>query len=388
MYQNVVTESCEALIRIEPDQRFRAACHDCGGPARTVHSHTRRFVRDLDIAGHEILLQVEYRKIWCDACGGVRVEQLDFVDVSQRVTNRLAAYAVQLCQRGLSVTAVAKHLNLDPKTVKELDKAALQQSVGPTCYDGLVRLAIDEIAVRKGHSYMTVVVDYDTGRVVWMGKGRQIETLDEFFKNMPESVRNGIQAVALDMWDAFINAVKRWCPNADIVFDLFHVVKAFNQVIDKIRNEEYRKADQEGRELLKGSKYLLVRRGGNLKPEQRLKLKDILAVNDRLNTVYWLKDLLKHIWDYHRPGWAETAIITWGIIAEEDGHPSLLRFARMLEKYKYGILNHCKHPIHTSKIEGVNNKIKVIKRIAYGFHDLEYFALKVKQALPGRISSN
>jgi transposase len=388
VYQNVNGEPPSALIRLEPDRRFRACCHGCGGPARTVHSHGRKFVRDLPFGGHEMMLQIEYRKIWCDACGGVRVEQLEFVDVSQRVTNRLAAYAVQLCQAGLSVEAVARHLDLDPKTVKALDKAALQAEFGQTCYDGLQRLAIDEIAVRKGHNYMTVVLDYDTGRVVWMGKGRQIETLDEFFKNMPEHVRNGIRAVALDMWDPFINAVKRWCPDADIVFDLFHVVKAFNKVIDDIRNEEFRKSDREGRELLKGSKYLLIRRNENLRRDQRAWLKEILDTNEVLNAIYWLKDLLKHIWDYVRPAWASSAIDAWQAVAEAVEHPSLLRFARMLEKYKYGILNHCKHPIHTSKLEGVNNKIKVIKRIAYGFHDLEYFALKVKQALPGHESNN
>jgi len=388
VYQNVNSEPASALIRIEPDRRFRAACHACGGPARTVHSHGRKIVRDLPFGGHEMTLQIEYRKIWCHACGGVRVEQLEFVDSAQRVTNRLAAYAVQLCNRGLSIQAVASHLNLDPKTVKALDQAALEVECGLTRYDGLVRLAIDEIAVRKGHSYMTVVLDYDTGRVVWMGAGRQIETLDEFFKNMPENVRNSIQAVALDMWDAYINAVKRWCPNADIVFDLFHVVKAFNEVIDDIRNEEFRKADQQGQEVLKGSKYILLKRRKNLKPKQRIRLKEILALNERLNICYWLKDLLPVIWDYVSKTWASSAIDAWQTVAEADGHPALLRFARKLENYRYGILNHCKHPIHTSKLEGVNNKIKVIKRIAYGFHHLEYFALKVKQAFPGRISDN
>lgn len=386
--QSVQSDPPSALIRIEPDQRFRPACHACGGPARTVHSRARKFVRDLDFGGHRMLLQVEHRKIWCDGCGGVRVEHLDFVDASQRVTNRLAAYAAALCKMGMSVQAVADHLDLDPKTVKAIDKAALEVTFGETRYEGLRRLAIDEIAVRKGHNYMTVVLDYDTGRVVWMGEGRQIETLDRFFENMPETVRNGIRAVAIDMWEPYINSIRKWCLGADIVFDLFHVVKAFNKVIDDIRNEEFRKADQEGRQLLKGSKYLLLRRPENLKRKQRVRLKDILAVNERLNIVYWMKDLLRHIWDYQRRGWAESAIEGWCLAAEDDGHPALRRFARRLQTFKYGILNHCDHPIHTSKIEGVNNKIKVIKRIAYGFHDLEYFALKVKQALPGRESDN
>jgi len=387
-YQHADGEMCSALVRLEPDRRFRPRCHGCGDVARTVHAHTRRFVRDLAFGGFTMMLQVEHRKVWCDGCGGVRVEQLEFVDASQRVTHRLAAYAAQLCRSGLPVTAVAEHLDLDPKTVKAIDIAALEVDFGSTCYDGLRRLAIDEIAIHKGHSYMTVVLDYDTGRVVWMGEGRQIATLDTFFSAMPAEARKQIAAVAIDMWDAYVHAVQKWCPQADIVFDLFHMVKAFNKVIDDIRNEEFRKAHAADRTVLKGSKYLLLRNRENLPRDERLRLRKILEMNETLNCVYWLKDLLKHIWDYHRPSWAASALEGWYTVAEEVGHPALLRFARRLQKYSHGILSHCKHRIGTSKLEGVNNKIKVIKRTAYGFHDLEYFALKVKQAFPGKISTN
>jgi len=336
-----------------------------------------------------MMLQVEYRKVWCDHCGGVRVEQLEFADASQRLTHRLAAYAAELCRKGLSVTSVAEHLDLDPKTVKAIDKAALQAEFGETRYGDLRRLAIDEIALKKGQNdYMTVVLDYDTGRVVWMGLGHGAATLDGFFSEMPAEVRAGIQAVAIDMWDAYIKAIKQWCPNADIVFDLFHVVRAFNRVIDDIRNEEFRNADHEGRSTLRGSKYLFLKNWGNLPRPQQIRLNEILAINERLSTLYWLKDLLRHIWDYHRPAWAGKMIDEWCSVALQDGHRKLATFAGCLERYRYGILNHCRHPIHTSRIEGVNNKIKVIKRVAYGFHDPEYFALKVKQAFPGRPESN
>jgi transposase len=316
------------------------------------------------------------------------VEGLEFVDASARVTHRLAAYAAQLCKAGLSVEAVARHLDLDPKTVKAIDKAALEAEFGQTNYEGLKRLAIDEIAIKKGHHYMTVVLDYDTGRVVWMAAGRQTATIDTFFEAMPTEGREGIEAVAIDMWEPYINAVNQWCPQADIVFDLFHVVKAFNQVIDDVRNEEFRKASGDLRELLKGSKYLFLRNWGNLKREGRVQLEEILDLNARLNTVYWLKDLLAHIWDYYYPGWAMKMLAEWCAVARQDGHPALIKFAEKLERHQYGIISHCEHQIHTSKLEGVNNKIKVIKRIAYGFHDLEYFALKVKQALPGRPEDN
>jgi transposase len=387
-YQSVPEGSRSALVRLEPDQRYRPRCHACGRPAQTVHSATRKFVRDLSLADFSLMLQIEYRKIWCGSCGGVRVEQLEFVDTHQRVTHRLATYAAQLCKAGLSVEAVARHLELDPKTVKAIDKAALEAEFGQTTYDGLKRLAIDEIAVKKGHNYMTVVLDYDTGRVVWMGEGRQNATIDAFFEAMPTEVREGIEAVAIDMWEPYINAVKRWCPQADVVFDLFHVVKAFNKVIDDIRNEEFRKAGGDLRELLKGSKYLFLKNWGNLKRDGRVQLEEILDLNARLNTLYWLKDLLAHIWDYYYPGWAMKMLAEWCEVARQDGHPALVRFAQKLERHQYGIISHCNHQIHTSKLEGVNNKIKVVKRIAYGFHDLEYFALKVKQALPGRFSSN
>jgi len=387
-HQNVNSEPRSALVRIEPDRRYRPLCHACGQAAPTVHSKARKFVRDLNFGACSMMLQVEHRKVWCDHCGGVRVEQLEFVDTCQRVTRRLAEYAAELCRLGLSVTAVADHLDLDPKTVKAIDKAALEREFGKTSYAGLRRLAIDEIAVRKGHNYMTVVLDYDTGRVVWMGPGRQMATLDEFFRQMPPTVRNCIQAVALDMWEPYIQCVRRWCKNADIVFDLFHVVKAFNEVIDKIRNQEFSKATAAERDILKGSKYLFLKNWGNLNRDQRRWLTEILDLNQRLNIVYWLKDFLAHIWDYQIPGWAEGALAEWCTVAREDGHPSLVRFARKLERYEYGIINHCKHRMHTSMLEGVNNRIKVIKRVAYGFHDLEYFGLKVKQALPGRVLDN
>lgn len=386
-YVNTVEASREAIAVIEPDRRFVPVCHACGTPG-AIHAHTRKFIRDLSFADFTMLLQVEHRKIRCDQCRKVRVEGLEFVDTHARVTHRLAAYAAELCEAGLSVEAVARHLDLDPKTVKAIDKAALQAEFGQTTYDGLKRLAIDEIAVKKGHNYMTVVLDYDTGRVVWMGEGRQTATIDEFFEAMPAEVREGIEAVAIDMWEPYINAVRSWCPQAAIVFDLFHVVKAFNKVIDDIRNEEFRKASADLREVLTGSKYLFLKNWGNLKPEGRVQLEEILALNERLNTVYWLKDLLAHIWDYHYAGWALKMLAEWCEVARQDGHPALVRFAEKLARHQYGIISHCTHPIHTSKLEGVNNKIKVVKRIAYGFHDLEYFALKVKQASPGRPEDN
>ncbi len=373
----------ETLIRLAPDKRFRPICHDCGQVASVHSSGLRRLIRDLNMGPAQTLLHVEYRKVWCEACGKARVEQLSFADPSKRITHRLARYIYDLC-KVMTVQDVARHLDLDPKTVKGVDKHFLQQEFGQTNYEGLRILAVDEISLTKGQQgYMTVVLDYLTGRVVWMGQGRKAETLGAFFEGMTDEQKQAIEAVAMDMWEPFIKAVQTHCPRAKIVFDLFHLVKGYGQVIDEVRRQEYENADKDRREFIKGSRYLLLSNRYNLRADQQAKLDELLAVNQRLSAVYILKDQLKAIYLYRSRWWAKKMLDQWCTLAEQVEHPHMRRFIGRLRFFEYGILNHCDYPIGTSRLEGVNNKIKVIKRKAYGFHDQEYFALKVKQALPG-----
>jgi transposase len=159
------------------------------------------------------------------------------------------------------------------------------------------------------------------------------------------------------------------------------VVAAFSRVIDKIRNSEYRKAAAHNKEIFKGSRYLLLKNRANVRRRKhRQQLKELLKLNEVINTVMILKDQLKHIWSYRSRTWASKALDQWCALARSVNHRTLNTFATMLERYRYGILHHCGYPIHTGKLEGVNNKIKVIKRKAYGFHDLRYFTLKIYQA--------
>ena len=159
------------------------------------------------------------------------------------------------------------------------------------------------------------------------------------------------------------------------------MVSNFNRVIDKVRNSEYKKASEQDKAIYKGSKYLLLKNRQNLKNQnQRQHLKQLLALNETINTVMILKESLKRIWTYRYRRWAEKALDNWCSLARSINHRSVNAFANMLDRYRYGILNHCQYPIHTGKLEGVNNKIKVIKRKAYGFRDLRYFTLKIYQA--------
>ena len=152
-------------------------------------------------------------------------------------------------------------------------------------------------------------------------------------------------------------------------------------MIDKIRNIEYHKASKDNKAVFKGARFLLLKNRRNLRYQsQRDQLSELLKLNETLSTVMILKDKLKHIWQYRSRTWANKAIDQWCELARSIKQPSLTAFANMLERHRYGIVNHCNYPIHTGKIEGVNNKIKVIKRKAYGFHDNRYFSLKVVQA--------
>ena len=369
-----------ALIRMVPDLRYHPVCHQCGSSAATVHSQGhRRHVRDLNFASAQVWLDVEYRKIWCDQCDGVRVEQLSFADASKRVTHRLARYIHGLC-KVMTVQDVADHLELNPKTVKAIDKSFLEKSFAQTDGRDLRVLAMDEIALRKGHNYMTVVMDYFSGRIVWMGENRNKETLDAFFAELTAKQKQGIKAVAIDMWEPFINRIKHHCPNARIVFDFFHVVQAFGKVIDEVRRTEYLKATEQEKEVLKGSRYLLLKNEENLTDEQQDRLEQVLSLNEILSILYVLRAQLKMIYYYSDRRVVKKTLDDWCRMAETIDHPAVRRFIGRLRFFEYGILNHADYPIDTSRLEGANNKIKVIKRKAYGFHDSEYFALKVKQA--------
>ena len=378
--QSVFPDAEISQLTAVPDERFRPICHVCGNKAQRIYRHDKRSLRDLNLGSVRVWITCSYRKIACESCNRIVVEDLGFFQPYSRVTHRLAAYIHELC-KVLTVTEVAKHFGINWKTVKTIDKFFLERQYAQTDYQNLRILAVDEISVKKGQRYLTVVLDYLSGRVVWVGKERTKETLGTFFAGMTQEQRQKLEAIAMDMWDPYIHAVKKHVPHVKIVFDLFHVVSSFGKVIDKVRNAEYQKASKKDKDVIKGSKYLLLKNKRNIRRKKhREHLKQLLSLNETINTVLILKDKLKHLWTYTSRTWARKAIDEWSHLAKTLNHSVVHKFANMLTKYSSGILNHCDYKIHTSKLEGVNNKIKVIKRKAYGFHDERYFSLKIIQA--------
>lgn len=378
--QSVDSEST-AWVEARPNERYRAICSECGAKLGRIHEWDKRVLQDLPMGSHYIWMGCQYRKAYCPECRRVRVENLEFFDPYRRQTRRLEKYVVDLCRAGLTVAQVADRFGMGWETVKQIEKRSLEAEYGQTDYTGLKILAVDEISVKKRHHYLTVVLDYETGRVVWTGPDRTQAALAGFFAGMTPEQRDQIQAVALDMHEPYLQAVKQAVPQAKIVFDLYHVVASFNRVIDQVRLTEFHKADRDSQTLFKGSKYLFLKNRKEIRnKKEREHLRQLLALNQVLFTMMLLKDMLKTIWSYRSPAWAKRHLQDWCALARTLSHPEVLRFARMLERYAYGIIDHCQYPIHTSRLEGVNNKIKVIKRVAYGFHDQRYFSLKIIQA--------
>lgn len=371
-------QSKTVSLKVEPQRRYAPVCHVCNSPSYSIHSYHERTVRDLNIFEAKTFIQYSYRKIRCSKCGIV-VEYLELVEPDLRITRRLANYILELC-RYMTIKEIAKHLELDWKTVKNIHKDYLLKRFSEEDIGYPKLLAMDEISLKKRHRYLTVIINWENGRVLWIGEGRRYETLKEFFDSLSEEQRKAIRAIAMDMWDPYIKAVKECAPDASIVFDQFHVVKAFGKVIDKVRNAEYRKADKEGKEVIKGSKYILLKNRENLLGEEKPRLKTLLNLNEAITTVYILKDYLKKLWHYKYAKCAEKFLDYWCSLAVQSKIRPVIAFAKTLKRYAYGIINHCRFPIHTSRMEGINNKIKVIKRKAYGFHDVEYFSLIIKSA--------
>lgn len=311
----------------------------------------------------------------------MRVEDLGFAAPYARHTRRFEELVARLCEH-LPVATVAELLGVDWKTVKEIDKRALQRTFANPDYSDLRLLAIDEISYKKYHKYLTLVLNLERTQVVWVGEGRRQETLEAFFDEIGVEIAHALEAIAIDMWDPYIAAIETCAPQADIVFDKFHVIRNYAKVIDRVRVDEFRKAEAEDKPVLRGTRYLLLKNQENLSPEQLGRLEELRSLNQNLNTVYVLKDDLKRLWDCETREEAELLLGQWTQAAEESDLQPLVTFAKTLHRYAYGLLNHCDYPINNGRLEGLNNKIKVIKRRCYGFHDLDYFALKIMQASP------
>jgi transposase len=381
------------ILELKPTPDYPKRCSRCGEIVVEIHDVSERRVRDLPIGEWDTWLIFPRARLQCPRCGPT-VERVPWVDRYQRMTTRLAEKIAKLSQR-LSIKHVAEWFGVSWDTVKQIDKRALLSKLGEVedHLDGVRVITIDEFAIQKGHRYATVIVDVPTKRVLWICRDRNRESIRGFFLALGPERCALLEAAAVDMWKHYRNEILAHCPQVKLVYDLFHVVAKYGrEVVDRVRvDETNRLARAAGpgpirneRRVIKGARWLLLRNREHVtKQADRVRLRELLEANTPLFITYLLKDDLKQLWQFRYPKAAWRFWHEWRRRAIASGLKPLLAFTKILEDHIEGIINHCTYPINSGMLEGMNNKIKVIKRTAYGFRDDAYFFLKIRAAFPG-----
>ena len=337
-------------------------------------------VRDLDTGTTHIYLEFEYRRVYCPCCLAVKRETLSWLASSARFTQRFEDRIGLLC-REMSVKKVAELNDLSWDQVCRMEKnymRRLMEQHPPS--EQLRAIGIDEISVRKGHTYAIVVADLDQRRPIWLGgQGRTEQDLELFFNAMGPERCKTIELAVMDMWKPFRKAMLSNAPNAQIVYDKFHIMRHLADALDQVRRSEYKRVNEKDRRFIKGQRYTLLSHKSNLNMKGRKTLEMLLKANKRLHKAYLLKESFGQLWDYSNSTWARKFFENWKTQLRWQRLPSFEKFAALIEKHWDGIISYCypDHKVSLGFMEGLNNKIRLIQRRAYGIKDQEYLMLKV-----------
>jgi transposase len=358
--------------------REQLRCQHCGEADVWAQGGVERRFRAVPIGGKPVEIHFKVPRVLCFACGQVRQVKVRFAKPLKRYTRSFERYALELSQH-MTIQDVAEHLQVSWDTIKEIQACSLKRRFGKPKLHKLRQIAIDEIAVGKGHHYLTVVLDLLSGAVVFVGDGKGAEALKPFWKRLRRA-RARIKAVASDMSKAYIRAIRDNLPRAVHVFDHFHVIKLFNDKLTAFRRELYHQASSDHeRKILKGTRWLLLKNPENLDSDrdEHQRLLAALRLNEPLATAYYLKEDLRQIWSQPNKRTARRVLRDWLARARASGLRMLIQFADTLEEHQDGVLAYYDYPISTGPLEGTNTKIQAMKRQAYGFRDYEFFKLKI-----------
>jgi transposase len=363
-------------FRIEqPRERLR--CSQCRSEQVWAQGGVERTFRALPIGKQPTFISFKVPRVLCFDCGKVRQVKIAFADPKKHHTRAFERYALEL-SRLMTIQDVADHLLIGWDTIKDIQARHLQRRFGKPKLHKLKQIAIDEISVGKGHRYLTIVLNLLSGAVVFVGDGKGVEALKPFWKRLRRSHAK-IEAVATDMSQAYIRAVRDNIPRAVHVFDRFHVVKLYNDKLSAFRRQLFHELSAHGQKLLKGIRWLLLKNPENLDPDknEHQRLERALRLNEPLAIAYYMKEDLRQIWMQSNKASARLFLRDWLARARASGIRMLEQFADTLEEHQKGILNYYDYPISTGPLEGTNTKIQLMKRQAYGYRDHEFFKLKI-----------
>jgi len=380
-YRVTKTETSERmlLLHVEP-QPHRVCCPLCHSREVIRRGEQVRWFRNVPVGSDCSWLIATLPRVECRACGIVRQISLGLAESRRTYTHAFARYVLEL-SRYMVIKDVARHLGVSWDIVKDIQKRYLQRHYAKPNLKKVRQIAIDEICVGRGYRFLTIVLDLESGAILFVGKGKKADSLRPFWRRL-KGAQARVKAVAIDMSPAYLKAVSKHLPQAVVVFDRFHVVKLLNQKLTQLRRQLYRQATHDfQKKVLKGTRWLLLKNPDHLDPVkgEPQRLREALRLNESLATAYYLKEYLRQIWEQTNKSWGRLTLLDWYHQAMASGIRVLQDFARTLLAHADGILAWYDYPISTGPLEGTNNKIKTLNRQHYGLRDPEFFTLKLYQ---------
>jgi len=383
----VISESEGAIhLRLEPYKRKPFICSGCGQIHKIgYHGKEKSVVEDLPIFGKRTYLNVTKRRRVCPIDNRTHIEEVSWLNKWGRTTKRFA-------QRVSRLTAITTNqeagwfLGLDDEAVYRIDKETLQAQYNAKLSPppAAINLSVDEVSYKKYHRYLTNVVDADERAVIWNDKGRKTEVLDRYYTGIGEDNCKRIESVALDGARTFISSTGKYAVNALIVYDKFHIIQKLNWAVDMARKQELRNARKENNNELIDlincrQRFILLKKKSNLTDSQAHYLQRLCEINEPIYKAMLLKESFLKVYDYQTPEEAQSYLEGW----INDALSSTVETFKIIassfkDKLQY-IINWFRKKISSAISEGINNKIKRLKRMAYGYKDVEYFRLKIHQ---------
>lgn len=353
----------------------KSSCPCC---AHEKYNHDGVKTRNLRMAplGDKLaILSLKIHRFKCCNCGGVWWPPISFVKGKRRTTISFDRFVVKLMQFA-TIKHVANLLDVSWGLIKNIHKSYLKEKYKGVDFEALRYIGVDEFSIRKGHEYMTIFINLETREIIHAVEGKSMASVSPFILELKEKAKQ-LKAIAMDMNAGYASVVKLYLPKVDIVFDRFHVVALLNATIDEIRRDQQAKCNAVGLKAIKGMRFLLLSNYEKLNPKKQKTLECLLEVNKPIATAHAMKEQIRLFWMKSTVQEGCKFLGCWILDALETGIQELTKTARTFIRYWEGLTNYFKHKITNGKTEGINNKIKTMKRQAYGFRDMEYFKLRL-----------
>lgn len=350
-------------------------CPQCGDYHHNFKERKIRRIQTVPIGNKPCFIEINTHRLECKNCKHRWWPRFSFVEGQRRMTRTFARYIISMMKLG-TIKAVAKFTGVSWDTVKDLHKDHLQRKYMSIEYSTLRYIGVDEFSIKKGHEYMTTFVNLETGRIIHAVEGRSKAAIKPFLRKLARKAKN-LTAVAMDMSGAYESAVREMLPGVDIVFDHYHVMALCSKAIDEIRRAQQSRCNNVGLRTLKGQRFLLLKNFEKLNSQEKSSLESLLEVNIPLAIAHTMKEQLRLFWAKQNSQEGARCLAWWIIEVIESGVGELGKVARTLLGHFEGLLTYFKHRLTNAKTEGINNKIKTLKRQAYGYRDMEYFKLRL-----------